>query len=76
MASLWEETWKHPAFPPLDGDADTDVLIIGGGMAGILCAYRLHQAGVPYLLAEAESIGNGTTKNTTAKLTSQHGLNG
>lgn len=74
MASLWEETWKHPAFPPLDGDADTDVLIIGGGMAGILCAYRLHQAGVPYLLAEAESIGNGTTKNTTAKLTSQHGL--
>lgn len=74
MASLWEETWKHPAFPPLDGDADTDVLIIGGGMAGILCAYRLHQAGVPYLLAEAETIGSGTTKNTTAKLTSQHGL--
>lgn len=74
MASLWEETWKHPAFPPLDGDTDTDVLIIGGGMAGILCAYRLHQAGVPYLLAEAETIGSGTTKNTTAKLTSQHGL--
>lgn len=74
MVSLWEETWKHPVFPPLDGDADTDVLIIGGGMAGILCAYRLHQAGVPYLLAEAETIGSGTTKNTTAKLTSQHGL--
>lgn len=74
MASLWEETWKHPAFPPLDGDAATDVLIIGGGMAGILCAYRLHRAGVPYLLAEAETIGSGTTKNTTAKLTSQHGL--
>lgn len=74
MASLWEETWKPPVFPPLDGDTDTDVLIIGGGMAGILCAYRLHQAGVPYLLAEAETIGSGTTKNTTAKLTSQHGL--
>lgn len=74
MASLWEKTWKHPVFPPLDGDTDTDVLIIGGGMAGILCAYRLHQAGVPYLLAEAETIGSGTTKNTTAKLTSQHGL--
>ena len=74
MASLWEETWKHPAFPSLDGDTDTDVLIIGGGMAGILCAYRLHQTGVPYLLAEAETIGSGTTKNTTAKLTSQHGL--
>ena len=62
MASLWEETWKPPAFPPLDGDAATDVLIIGGGMAGILCAYRLHRAGVPYLLAEAETIGSGTTK--------------
>lgn len=50
------------------------MLIIGGGMAGILCAYLLRQAGIDCVLAEASRICSGTTKNTTAKITSQHGL--
>lgn len=74
MASLWEKTATMPAFERLEGDVKTDVLIIGGGMAGILCAYRLHQAGVPYVLVEAEKICRGTTGCTTAKITVQHGL--
>ena len=74
MKSLWEETAKLNHFDRLDGDIKTDVLIIGGGMAGLLCAYQLHQAGVPYVLAEADTICSGVTKNTTAKLTIQHGL--
>lgn len=74
MRSLWEQTWNRPVFEPLEGDTNTDVLIIGGGMAGVLCAYLLHQAGVPYVLAEADTLCSGITKNTTAKLTSQHGL--
>lgn len=74
MISLWEDTTKMPLFPKLDQDIKTDVLIIGGGMAGVLCAYMLNAAGVDYVLAEAESIGMGITKNTTAKITAQHGL--
>lgn len=74
MISLWEDTTKMPSFPKLDQDIKTDVLIIGGGMAGVLCAYMLNAAGVDYVLAEAESIGMGITKNTTAKITAQHGL--
>lgn len=74
MKSLWEQTAKLNHFDCLDGDIKTDVLIIGGGMAGLLCAYQLHQAGVPYVLAEADTICSGVTKNTTAKLTIQHGL--
>lgn len=74
MESLWEQTWERPGFPAQEGEQSTDVLIIGGGMAGILCAYQLHCAGVPYMLAEAETICSGITKNTTAKITSQHGL--
>lgn len=34
MESLWEQTWEKPSFPALDKDRDTEVLIIGGGMAG------------------------------------------
>lgn len=74
MASLWEQTWSHRGFPRLEQDLHTDVLVIGGGMAGILCAYLLHNAGIPYALTEANTIGGGITQNTTAKLTVQHGF--
>ena len=58
----------------MEKNISTDVLIIGGGIAGILCAYMLRQAGVDYVLVEANSICSGITQNTTAKITSQHGL--
>jgi glycine/D-amino acid oxidase-like deaminating enzyme len=58
----------------MKSDVKTDVLIIGGGMAGILCTQRLRRAGVNCLLVEADCIGGGVTQNTTAKITLQHGL--
>ena len=74
MQSIWTKTATRPSFPTLRGDESTDVLIIGGGIAGLLCAYSLQEAGVPYMLVEAEKICSHTTENTTAKLTCQHGL--
>ena len=75
MKSLWQDTVRLPRFEQLTRDIHTDVLIIGGGIAGILTAYLLHQSGVKYVLVEKESICSGTTQNTTAKITYQHGLN-
>lgn len=72
--SVWSKNLTLPEFPRLEGDIKTDVLIIGGGMCGILCAYFLENAGVDYILVEGEKIASGITKNTTAKITSQHGL--
>lgn len=74
MDSIWTKSEKLPRFPRLQGDKKTDVLIVGGGMAGILCAYFLQKQGVDYVLAEGRTIASGVTKNTTAKITSQHGL--
>ncbi len=71
---LWEHTAELPIFPPLRGEQQVDVLIIGGGMAGVLTAYFLHQAGVKYALVEKGRIGSGITCRTTAKITAQHGL--
>lgn len=74
MRSLWNETANRPDFPTLQGDCKTDVLIIGGGIAGILIAYFLQERGVSCLLVEMDRICGGTTGNTTAKITFQHGL--
>lgn len=63
-----------PGFAPLEGDTSVDVLIIGGGMAGLLCAWYLKNSGVDALLIESDRICSGVTRNTTAKITSQHGL--
>ena len=73
MRSIWQET-PLPRFPRLEADIKTDVLIIGGGMAGILTAYFLQQNGVPYVLVEKDRICGENTGNTTAKITVQHGL--
>lgn len=74
MDSIWTRSVELPSFPQLQGDKKTDVLIVGGGMAGILCAYFLQKQGIDYILAEGRTICSGITKNTTAKITSQHGL--
>ena len=74
MDSVWTISAQLPSFEPLKEDIKTDVLIIGGGLAGLLCAWRLKQAGVDVALVEADTICSGITKNTTAKITSQHGL--
>ena len=74
MESIWNEKIEQVRFSSLNGDRRTDVLVIGGGIAGILCAYKLKNAGVDCLLLEAGEICEGITKNTTAKITLQHGL--
>ncbi len=74
MPSIWRETSQLPSFERLEGDKKCDVLIIGGGMAGILLAYLLDRQGTNYILVEKDKICGGTTGNTTAKITYQHGL--
>lgn len=74
MKSIWRTDCEMPEFPTLKGDVKTDVLIIGGGVAGILTAFLLHQNGINYILVEKDRICSGVTQNTTAKITFQHGL--
>ena len=74
MESVWEKDLPRVRFDTLKANKGTDVLIIGGGIAGILCAYKLKNADVDCLLVEANEICGGITKNTTAKITLGHGL--
>lgn len=62
-----------PEFPAARGNLKTDVLIVGGGIAGLLTAYELQKSGVSCVVAERRRICGGITGRTTAKITFQHG---
>lgn len=72
--SIWSEGVQIPEREVLTKDIKINTAIIGGGMAGILTAWFLKQKGVECVVLEEERIGSGQTENTTAKVTSQHGL--
>ena len=74
MESLWEREVSIKPFPTLCEDKKTDVLIIGGGIAGILTVYMLKQSGINCILLERSRICSGTTGKTSGKITCQHGL--
>ncbi|MGN1080792.1 MAG: NAD(P)/FAD-dependent oxidoreductase, partial [Acutalibacteraceae bacterium] len=74
MYSVWSDTSDLSGAGRKKLGLKTDVLVIGGGLAGILCAYKLQSAGVSYILCEADTVCSKNTANTTAKITSQHGL--
>ena len=74
MGSLWENYADRPLFDEFCGEGRADVVVVGGGMAGILTAYRLSKSGVAVAVVEANRILGGTTANTSAKITLQHGL--
>jgi len=74
MESVWRAGCKIPPRAQLSGDMSADVVVIGAGMAGILCATLLRQKGAHVVVLEADRIGLGVTGNTTAKITSQHRL--
>lgn len=72
--SLWQQTVDIPSRPPLQGNLETEAVVIGAGLAGVLIADALTRRGIRTVTLEAKQIGSGQTKNTTAKITSQHGL--
>lgn len=51
-----------------------DTLVIGGGMAGVLCAHELTAAGADCVLLEAGRVGQGVTSGTTAVISAQHSV--
>ena len=79
MESLWRrqiETLTSKSEVPYSSSENThrDVIVVGAGIAGLLIAYYLKEAGKSVLVLEADKIASGQTEKTTAKITSQHGM--
>lgn len=74
MQSIWSQSCSIPQRESLPGNLEVEVAVIGAGMAGVLTASALQEAGRRVVVLEANRIGSGQTGNTTAKITSQHGM--
>ena len=54
-----EEAGAVSAAPPLAGDATADVVVIGGGYAGLWTAWQLRARGAAVVVLEADLCGHG-----------------
>jgi succinate dehydrogenase/fumarate reductase flavoprotein subunit len=60
--SLWQATAPPgPMLPVLEGDTDAEILVIGGGVAGLSTALHLAERGVAVALVEGAAVGSGAT---------------
>jgi glycine/D-amino acid oxidase-like deaminating enzyme/nitrite reductase/ring-hydroxylating ferredoxin subunit len=71
--SFWLAGRRGAEHGPLRDEAAADVVIVGGGIAGVTTALRLQRAGVRVVLLEAVAIGSGVTGNTSAKVSALQG---
>lgn len=67
--SIWINNVKNSRLDKLDKDISCDVLIIGGGMAGLSTAYYLMNSDKRVVLIEKGKCGMGATSKNTGKLT-------
>lgn len=72
--SLWISDTKKTNYQKLEKDEKADVCVIGGGIVGAITAYLLTKKGLNVIVLEKDKLCMGVTANSTAKLTSQHGL--
>jgi len=70
MLSIFEKDFVgFDDYPILENNIEVDVAIVGGGIAGLLCAYHLAQMGVKATVFEARKIASATSSKSTSVLT-------
>lgn len=68
---IWSAVSRTQPARVLEGDVQTDVAIVGGGIVGLMTARLCRQAGLRVVLVEAKHIGHGESSRTTAHVTAQ-----
>ncbi len=66
--SYWLDSTEPILFDELHKDITVDVVIVGGGIAGVITAYALAKEGRSVAIVEDGQLGSGETGRTTAHL--------
>lgn len=74
MESVWRESSKGINYPRLEENKSAQVCVVGAGITRIVTAYELALKGKSVILLERDRCISGVSADTTAKVTSQHGL--
>lgn len=74
MQTIWNKNTETENKPRCKEDQSCDVLIVGAGIAGLLCAFRLQQQGYRVIVVERQKMNENITSKSTAKITIQMGL--
>ncbi len=67
--SLWHARVARPRFPALRENFETDVVVIGAGITGLLTARALQRSGKSVIVLEKRRIAAGTSGYSTAHVT-------
>ena len=67
--SIWKVNTQEKVLPKLNQDISCDILIVGGGIAGLSCAYYLKDTNRKIVLIDKNTCGSGATGYNTGKLT-------
>ncbi len=65
---LWSRDVDSEPYPPLAGDVECDVAIVGGGIAGLTAGVLLQREGKRCIVLEMRRVGGATTGFSTGHL--------
>jgi glycine/D-amino acid oxidase-like deaminating enzyme len=70
----WRKICREPAAdtPPLDGEREVDLAVIGGGFTGLSAALAAATAGIDTLVLEGEYVGAGASGRNNGMVVPQH----
>ncbi|HEY5585730.1 MAG TPA: FAD-dependent oxidoreductase [Ruminiclostridium sp.] len=74
VESFWMASTPVTNYPTMQDNIKTDILVVGGGIAGITTAYLLQQEGLDVVIIDTNRIAAATSGHTTAKITSLHNI--
>ena len=72
MESIWMKDYQDKNLKNINKNIETPVLIIGGGIAGLMCAYNLMRNKIKFVLVEGKKLGGGVSAYTTAQVSVAH----
>ena len=67
--TLWSESGPSVTrYPRLDGDVQSDVVVVGGGIGGAIAAWEIAERGFEVVVLERHRVSMGSTRGNTGLL--------